>query len=501
MNRMAICISGQIRNDDSSLKAIMASLSGIDADIYLSVWKRRGSKDFSGFNGRGHLVRILGQPIAYSIPRSWIRMMGRIFPESSSIFPSLGNVTDTDLRQYFPKAIIDIEEEDIDFSFPHGDRNSFRMLYKIWRCNSLMRKAEISHGKRYETVVRMRPDINLNFNQIAQLKLKKNELISMPTMYTGTAHLGDMFWVGNSEVIDLMAGGFSRAIEAKNGNWRGIHRELYDLAVDSHLDINIKHLITAGVGHFANFNAEFSRATERNFIRFVKERKMDVTLAGGEGLCAITEHILSATLSEIEGREFDSNQSQLQSKITKYATQNPERAAEVYLMGASYMIGSRKINIRARFEFLIYFIELELLSLDSHHRPTLLHYISGATETFENQKPQLLDMLVSYITDEKSDDRKLPNIPNAWKSDLNDGERVTKSDIYSCILESNKFCNSLVNINPKGSELAIISLIEAREKIGICNASHYHKAAHACELLGDSERGNEFREKARTRGC
>ena len=131
MNSTAVCISGQIRNDDTALRKNMENLSKIDADVFISVWKNRGTKTFDGANGPGHIARIFGHEIALALPPNWFGRMRDVFPRSSSIFPSLGVVSPVTLLTYFPNAIIDIESEKIDFSYVQKtDKNSVTISLK-----------------------------------------------------------------------------------------------------------------------------------------------------------------------------------------------------------------------------------------------------------------------------------------------------------------------------------------------------------------------------------
>ena len=117
MGKIAVCISGQVRNDDTALRKAAAALKDHDVDIFVSVWKKRGTKDFSGYNGRGQLSRVFGNAIAFAIPENWRFELSEVFADGEKIFQSLGDLSETAIRAYFPDARIEIEEEDIDLFF------------------------------------------------------------------------------------------------------------------------------------------------------------------------------------------------------------------------------------------------------------------------------------------------------------------------------------------------------------------------------------------------
>jgi len=481
MNRIAICISGQVRNDDAAFKAAMDSLAKYDVDVFFSVWRRRGTKNFSGFNSHGHLSRMLGRNIVYSIPENWVENMNEVFPESAQMFPSLGEVTEESIRKYFPNSIIDIEDEDIDFSFPHQGGNSFRMLYKIWRCDSLMRKTEAERGMQYDMVVRMRPDIALDFDRIFKLQPNEGELISMKTRPAGAKHLGDMYWIGTSKTAERMAGGFARAIDARTGKWRGIHTELYDHAIASGLELKPLHLMTQNVRKFANFDSDYNRSVQTNFVDFVRIRRMNVEAAGGESFCAIVEHFLSTALLEFEGGGATIDYLKLIDDVSKFSEKNPEHADNAYLMTALHLVNASSCDINLRFESLIFFLKANLAK---NRKAKLTFYIANLVSIFAEKKATLLFLLYEFMQQTAMKTAISSRFPDFWWDQLEKQSEVKEPVIIECLLENDPFCNWLFAGDLSGSEQPFLALVGKRAEIGIFNAFHTRKAARLRESIG-----------------
>ncbi len=483
MNRIAICISGQVRNDDAAFKVATDSLAKYDVDIYISVWKRRGTKNFSGFNSHGHLSRMLGRNIVYSIPENWVENMNEVFPESAQMFPSLGEVTEESIRKYFPNSVIDIEDEEIDFSFPHQGGNSFRMLYKIWRCDSLMRKTEAARGNQYDTVVRMRPDIALDFDRIFKLRTKEGELISMKTRPVEAKHLGDMYWIGTSKSAELMAGGFARAIDARTGKWRNIHTELYDHAIASGLELKPLHLMTQNVREFANFDSDYNRSVQANFVNFVRNRRMNVEAAGGEPFCAIVERFLSIALLEIEGGGGKTDYIKLIDDVSKFSEKNTEHADNAYLMTVLHLVNASSCNLNLRFESLIFFLKAYLAK---NRKAKLTFYIANLVDIFAEHKTSLLSLLYGFVQQKEMKNRISSRLPDFWWDQFEKQSKVKESEIIECLLENDPFCNWLFAGDLSGSEQPFLALYEKRAEIGIFNEFHTRKAARLRETTSMS---------------
>ena len=223
--RNALCISGQLRGPRSRLQEIAELAERLDADIYISSWKKRGRKTLAGAAATGKKARVLGMPAALYLQRG---ALDDLFPGVEARLSSLpAEDAEPDLRAAFPDAVIEIEDEtfDLSFSTEFPDKNSLRMLYKIWRCNRLKQGGEKLRGSKYDLVLRLRPDI---LPEIGPEQAPSAGSVLMPE-FSGDG-LNDQFWFCESSADDRLAALFGQAVLAPDRKWNFIHRELRDWA-------------------------------------------------------------------------------------------------------------------------------------------------------------------------------------------------------------------------------------------------------------------------------
>lgn len=219
--RVAFCISGQVRGPRARLDEIARLAEQFDADVYISSWTKRGRKTLAGAAAAGKKARVLGMPAALYLQRG---ALDDLFPGVEARLSGLpAENAEPDLRAAFPNAIIEVEDEALDLSlateFP--DKNSLRMLYKIWRCNRLKRAGEALRGAKYDLVLRLRPDI---LPEITPEEAPPPGSVLMPD-FAGDG-LNDQFWLCDSVADDRLSALFGRAVLAPERKWDFIHREL-----------------------------------------------------------------------------------------------------------------------------------------------------------------------------------------------------------------------------------------------------------------------------------
>jgi Flp pilus assembly protein TadD len=233
---IALCIFGQLRDDHIHFPSISKLAAALEADVFISTWRRRGTKT-SGVMNRDQIIRMFGIETGTALPAPLVgdTRFGEAVPAfEPTLLASFGSneVTAEQLHASFPGAVVDIEDEvmALDFAAPvPSDRNSLRMLYKIWRCNELKRAAEKRRGSLYDIVVHIRPDImpDLTFESFAPLLAPD----APPTVLihggtpTGT-HLSDVMAVATSPVANTVSGLFGRAVMHPARKWDFIHAEL-----------------------------------------------------------------------------------------------------------------------------------------------------------------------------------------------------------------------------------------------------------------------------------
>ena len=130
-NKIAFCVSGQIRGSSDHLVAIRNEATRLGADVFMSVWASRGQKTLSGHTGYWQLARLFGPKVAALIPANFYDYMERWLPDVEAALASEQTPVAHELHKYLPSAVIDIQEPTLALDFPtlNNDVNSLRMLY------------------------------------------------------------------------------------------------------------------------------------------------------------------------------------------------------------------------------------------------------------------------------------------------------------------------------------------------------------------------------------
>ncbi len=493
MKSIAVCISGQVRNDDNALEQTMAALADIDADVFISVWRKRGSKTFGGASGPDHMARIFGPRIAAVIPKNWLGRMRGVFPDSRAIFPSLGDVSVEGLQRYFPDADIDIEDETTDLSFPYSDSNSLRMLYKIWRCNGLKRKREKRRGKPYDLVIRMRPDIALDFARLAKLKLKPEELVTHAHRNDVPNYIQDMYWVGGSQIDNIMAAVFHRAVQCVDLGWKGIHLELSEYIDREGIITRSASYITGNIHHFSKFDAAYEQAVKTNFVAAVAARKMDVDFAGGETYCALAEEALLASYNRDAGTPEPLDHAAFLEKITAFAKINRQLAIVAYLLGASYIVDDETLSFNTRLTFLDFMLVVQ----QKFGMNGLMGGLMGSIpEAFSGHQEGLLRFIVGEEPPAGASDLA---VPAPWLADPLYLSRTAPGGETAAmtLLKTGALSTWILNgVDLETCAAQVVSLTQMRIKLGVAAMPDYRHAAAAYRHLEDPENEQDILEAA-----
>ena len=204
--------------------------------MILSVWRRRGAK-VGGIVNRDQAERMFGPAFAGVLPDGLLRQRAfdAAFPEfERDMLNTFLRVEKAELLRAFPGAVLDVEEETLDLSFPSEaitDKNSLRMLYRVWRCNELKRALERRQGHRFDLVVRFRPDVvpELTRELVGTMLTDDPErTIYVPHALGDDISLDDVAAASSSAVADRYATLFGKAILSPGRDWKLIHYELAD---------------------------------------------------------------------------------------------------------------------------------------------------------------------------------------------------------------------------------------------------------------------------------
>ncbi len=210
-NRVAICLSGQIRGLDDNYQNILSVKNSIEnCDVFIDTWSK-GRLTFPRFS---RVQRYLGDSLWALLPDIAKMPDGfrRLFPEVTSLIskPLELDVTEEYLRTYFPDAIVNIEcesafEEKIEeyAGLRHrGNFNQAKMFYKIHAANSLIKKT--AHCDNYDVVIRWRPDLDISIDDLhSYIDDVSRDRNLIYTSYVSAVGYGDQFAIGSREAMEL----------------------------------------------------------------------------------------------------------------------------------------------------------------------------------------------------------------------------------------------------------------------------------------------------------
>ncbi len=297
--KIAVLVSGQVRSDDDDMRRIADACKQVNADVFLCLWRKRGTKGFGGGQGLLQLSRIFGNRVAIAMPRNWIGAnMRKVFPKSDHILPDLGEIEHQRYASIFPDAQIDLVEEKPELTIPYMDSNSLRMLYMINRCNGLKKQAEAEMGGAYDVVIRHRPDIVLNYKRAISRFSQVGKMIFPKSDDNKPQQLHDIYWVGNSEDDDRLTALYQRAESTREKGWGGIHHELRDLVINQNINFEKFACTTSGINEASYKDRDKLAETAENFLVAVQNRQLDIVQAGGDGFCAAFDPVFKAVLTD-----------------------------------------------------------------------------------------------------------------------------------------------------------------------------------------------------------
>lgn len=232
---IAVCVSGQLRQSDAGLESLAQAIRGLDATVVVSLWSRAGRK-LDGAVNLPQISRILEEDAWVRLPWAWFDyrefwpMLPGLAETLSAGATDQAEAVQARVRRWLPDAVIDLEAPDVldlGFDTPREDANTLKMLYRIWRANEIKRRLERQAGRRFDHVVRTRPDLVLERLDMAVIAEGTGPGRILVDAYRPAGHfVSDLFAVGGSAEMDRYATLFGRAI-ADPSAWRHIHVDMH----------------------------------------------------------------------------------------------------------------------------------------------------------------------------------------------------------------------------------------------------------------------------------
>lgn len=158
----AVLLTGQVRTGQDMLRDLGRLPPKVQAIV--SVWRAIGMK-LDGWMGPWQLIRLLGEPVADSLPPRLIGfdLLHAFLPDFFDRLRDRVAASEVDgamLRQSTP--YVDVEDQRLFVeTLPAAERccNARLLFYKLARAMALMQVAERENGRRFDAVVRLRPDL------------------------------------------------------------------------------------------------------------------------------------------------------------------------------------------------------------------------------------------------------------------------------------------------------------------------------------------------------
>lgn len=177
MNKLAVCISGQARDDGTWIQDLVHKLEVYEPDYFISIYDGEFTQKY----------------------------LGNVKHSSYNILP-------TDNREFFLNKFLSsyanlnentfevLNKFDRKRGIPQRD-NVFRMLYAIQDSNYL----QVSSQEEYEYILRIRPDAHVRSSSLPLKKLRDNE-IGVPMNSFGTNYYSsDKAFIGLSQIMNKVS--------------------------------------------------------------------------------------------------------------------------------------------------------------------------------------------------------------------------------------------------------------------------------------------------------
>ena len=183
MKKVAVCISGQMRSFEHCVESLMKNvIQPLNADIFFHVWSDAGCShkenvEVADSKITEEKLRELYSPIVECVIEDFL-------PEYCDKFK--GIVVPGLLKKREPLHY----------------KNNIPMFYKLYECNELKKKEEACSGKKYDIVIRIRPDMFVG-SSIPLHCLKSSNILWFSDYHLNiNTQVSDKFVLSNSYIMD-----------------------------------------------------------------------------------------------------------------------------------------------------------------------------------------------------------------------------------------------------------------------------------------------------------
>jgi len=185
--KIAICLSGHLRNFERPAKSLSFIKDNHDCDIFLHTWDRMGyGSNYKTDNNQDITEKYLNKIEALYQPKKMI-IEDSLFIEQLKL----------ESHQYAPHLV----------NVPKPVGHMASMYYKIYAANEIRRKYSIDTGTKYDWIIRCRPD--LLFHGLTHLPPEKTiNNVYIPGHLSGHNWLCDQFAIALPDEMDLYSSFF-----------------------------------------------------------------------------------------------------------------------------------------------------------------------------------------------------------------------------------------------------------------------------------------------------
>ena len=260
--KIALCISGQLRNFKDSFNSLKSNTNIFehDVDIYVHTWNNVGSRfpSFTHLNSSlsgKFLNAYYNLTIRYKNPEQYIK---KHYPNLFKLFNNSRQADFQELSDFYHTNNIVIDDEDL-FK---GKTNQYKMFYKMFQCNDSIK------DKHFDIVIRIRPDLsikNFTFDFYKYLSDSKSKnIIYIPSGFTSAAFFGkpievtDTLAIGIPEIINIYTNVFKDSVNQNNLKFFNVPREF-----TPHLSLTYQLIVNGVYVHPLNCITEIT-----NLVKF-----------------------------------------------------------------------------------------------------------------------------------------------------------------------------------------------------------------------------------------
>jgi tetratricopeptide (TPR) repeat protein len=316
---VCLCLSGQMRSFEENFGWLKHSDKGVTVSVVVATWSERGGKLFGALGGLNRMRGFFPSDTLGALPASWAS------PHLFEHLPGLREraieraknerITAESIRRILPNATVHVEDtlrfswfEQRQFKGDDGiapDPFSMSMLYKIWQADVLRKNLESAQGKKFDVVIRARPDFAFEPPTGEFLRHVAAGDIYLDRFSHTEQAVGDGFALGTSEVMDIYGQFFMTAYPmATADRWHYVHSDFYDYLVTSGVQLKRYPMLGYSPDRMVDL-ADLLAALARN-PELAPQRDPGYVLAGEADVALIGDGIvLIDRLSRNEARTVD----------------------------------------------------------------------------------------------------------------------------------------------------------------------------------------------------